>query len=818
MIRESFNAGWTAGPVRTGFAALLGEAPLPAVTLPHDVVRDLPRSAESGGPDTGFFPGGFFACQKVFDVPEEYRSKTVAVEFEGVYRDAMVYLNGDFVAQRPSGYAGFVVELDGFLRYGQQNTLRVESRVHEDSRWYSGGGVYRPVHLLVADLVHIAHDGLRVTTPDIDADRAVVAVATRVRNLSRETRSPRLHTRVLDGTGTVVTSASVPVTVLPGRSEVSRVRLLVPSPALWSVDRPALYSVETTLVDGETTLDVERATFGIRSLQLDPTSGLRINGERVDLRGACVHHDSGVLGAATIDRAEERRVEILKAAGFNAIRSSHNTLSRATLEACDRLGMLVMDELSDVWTKAKSPFDYSVVFPEWWERDVEAMVAKDFNHPSVIMYSIGNEIFEVGSPIGSGWGRRLAEKVRSLDDTRYVTNAINPLLAVADQLGAMLGGDGSEETDVNSLISSMGELMGALAASEFVADAVEESAGVLDVVGLNYADSRYALDGDLFPHRVIVGTETFPGHIDELWRLVREHPHVVGDFTWTGWDYLGEVGIGRTDYPDETYVPTGFTGGFPWLTSWVGDIDITGVRRTQSYYRETVFGLRQEPYIAVHRPEHHGKATWRTPWAWTDSVSSWTWSVSEGSPVTVDVYSDAAEVELLLNGRSLGRVAVGQEKAFVATFEMTYAPGELVAVAYDGEGETARTSLRSAAGPVQLAAEADREALRADDTDLAHVDLSLRDATGTLVTDQDRVVSVTVAGAGVLAGLGTGRPRTAEPFGGSQCTSFDGRALAVVRPTGPGSIELRAEAEGCEPVHVVLRADEASATSLGRQA
>jgi beta-galactosidase len=809
MIRESFSTGWSAGPAKTGFAAVLDGGPKAGVRLPHDPVRDLPRSADSsGGPDTGFFTDGFFVFEKTFPVPDEYRDKTVSLAFEGVYRDAMVYLNGEFVAQRPSGYAAFLAELDGFLRYGEENTIRVECRAHEDSRWYTGAGVYRPVHLLVADLVHVAPDGVRVTTPDVDAHRAVVAVTTTVRNVSRETRSPRLTTRILGAAGNVVAQASTPITIRPGRSEVSRVRLPVISPALWSVDQPALYTVDTMLTEAEHVLDLDRTTFGVRTLQVDTEFGLRVNGDRVDLRGACLHHDNGLLGAAGIARAEERRVEILKAAGFNAIRSAHNPISRATLEACDRIGMLVLDELTDVWTRPKSPFDYSVAFPEWWERDVEAMVAKDFNHPSVVMYSIGNEIFEVGSGIGSGWGRRLAEKVRSLDDTRFVTNALNGLVAIADQLGDVFYGGAAGDTDINSLISSMGDLMGHLSASELVTVATEESAGVLDVVGLNYADSRYALDRDLFPHRVIVGTETFPGHIDELWRLVRENPHVIGDFTWTGWDYLGEVGIGRVDYPDETYVPTGFTGGYPWLTSWVGDIDITGVRRPQSYYREIVFGLRHDPYIAVHRPEHHGKASWSTPWAWTDTLSSWSWGVPNGSPVTVDVYAIAQEVELLLNGRSLGRFQVGKEKAFLTRFEVSYMPGELTAVAYEGEDERGRTSLRTATGTVSLSAEADREVLRADDADLSYIAVSLRDATGTLVTDQDRAISVTVTGPGLLAGLGTGRPRSQEPFHGSQCTLFDGRAMAIVRPVDPGLIVVEVEAEGCEPVMVAIRVGE----------
>src|SRR4051794_1560551 len=678
MIRRSFNSDWTAGAALTGFQSIAASAAAkPTVTLPYDVIRDLPRSPDSPeGSHTGYFPGGFFEYAKTFDVPEEYREKCVTFEFEGVYRDAVVSINGEFAAQRPSGYTNFYVKADPFLRYGEANTIAVRARTHKDSRWYTGAGIYRDTRIIVADQIHVAIDGLRITTPDVDAERAVVAVAATVENETRATRTVRISTRLLDAGGAVAADGSAVVTLLPRASQVVRLRLYVPAPALWSVDTPNLYAAETTVGDGERLLDEERTTFGIRRLQLDPQRGLRINGETVDLRGACIHHDNGLLGSAAIARAEERRIEILKAAGFNAIRSAHNPISKAALDACDRVGMLVMDELADVWTEPKSPFDYSLAFPEWWERDLAAMVAKDFNHPSVIMYSIGNEIFETGRPIGSVWGRRLAEKVRSLDDGRFVTNGINGLIAVLDRLEDLMGGAADEGGDVNTMIASMGEVMQQVGASDEVTRATEESHSMLDVAGLNYADARYVPDRDAFPNRIIVGTETFPGHIDELWRLVRENPHVIGDFTWTGWDYLGEAGIGRVDHPDEGYVPTGIAAPSPWLTAWCGDIDITGHRRPVSYYRETVFGLRHEPYIAVHRPQFHGRSTFQTPWSWTDSLSSWSWDVPPGSPATVDVYSDADEVELLANGRSVGRAAVGDEKPFLARFEVAYEPGE----------------------------------------------------------------------------------------------------------------------------------------------
>jgi beta-galactosidase len=809
MIKQSFNLDWLAGPKQSVFESLAGSAPdIKTVTLPYDALRDQPRSADSDqGSHTAYYLGGAFEYTKTFDVPAEWRDKTVILEFEGVYRDAMVYINGEFAAQRPNGYAGFAIKAEPYLRYGQSNTIAVQARAHEDSRWYSGAGIYRNTHIIVTDPVHIALDGVRITTPDVDAERAVVAVATTLENDSRFTRTVRLDTRIIGADGTVVAQGSAPVTLLPGTSAVSRARLFVPSPALWSPDSPALYEAHTTVTEGDALLDEDRSRFGIRTLQLDPEHGLRINSTTIDLRGACVHHDNGPLGAATIARAEERRVEILKAAGFNAIRSSHNPLSRAMLDACDRLGMLVMDELTDIWTKGKTPFDYALAFPEWWERDLEAMIAKDFNHPSVIMYSIGNEIFEVGTPIGSSWGRKLAEKTRAMDDTRFVTNAINGMVAVLDRLGELMGGANAEQQmDVNSMIANLGAIMGQLSASELVTQATEESASVLDVVGFNYAETRYELDAVQFPNRIMVGSETFPGNIDELWRLVRAHPHVIGDFTWTGWDYLGEAGIGRVDYTDEPGFAPGIAAPFPYLLASTGDIDITGHRRTVSYYRETVFGLRRSPYIAVHRPQFHGRPTAQTPWSWTDSVSSWSWDVPAGSPATVDVYSDADEIELLLNGSSIGRAPVGQPKPFIARFEVQYEPGELVAVASTAGAEQARTALRTANDSLRVHVAADRTAIRADDTDLAYIEITLQDADGNLASHRDRPVAVNVEGPGVLAGLGTGQPRTEETFHAATRTTYDGRALAIIRPTDAGDITVTVTADELAPVTLHVRA------------
>ncbi|MEV4112708.1 glycoside hydrolase family 2 TIM barrel-domain containing protein [Nonomuraea sp. NPDC049695] len=801
MIRTSFNDGWQVRPKVNPFAELAGVVvPYREVTLPHDAMIEQPRVPSEEGAAGAYFPGGVYEYRKTFFVPKEHQGKRIAIEFEGVYRDATVFINGDYAGQRPYGYSLFRIDANRFLRYGQDNEIRVECRAHQDSRWYTGAGIYRDTWLLVGDLVRIAPDGVRVTTPDIDAERAVVEVATTVVNDSIAIHTADLVVELRDAAGTMVASGASQVTVLPGEPATARQRLYVRNPALWSPDTPALYTCDVTL----TGLDSERVTFGIRSLRLDPEHGFRLNGESVKLRGACVHHDNGVLGAATYARAEERRVEILKEAGFNAIRISHQPMSKAMLDACDRLGVLVVDETFDMWISAKSPYDYSLNFPEWWERDVEAMVAKDFNHPSVIMYSIGNEIPETGTPSGATWGRRLAEKVRALDGTRYITNAVNNMLAVMSELGAFMQQAAADDgAGINTLMADASDAMNAVAASDLVTERTAESYAVLDVAGMNYSDSRYALDREKLPDRIILGTETFPTRIDRLWAQVQQHSTVIGDFTWTGWDYLGEVGIGRPQYaaPDGERPP--HNAPYPYLLAGCGDIDITGHRRPVSYYREIVYGLRTEPYLVVQRPEHHGKTWTGSPWAWSDTLASWTWPGHEGAPIVVEVYSDADEVEVLVNGRSLGRRPV---ESFRVAFETTYEPGEVTAIAYRNGTETGRDLLRSATGPVRLRAETDRPTVSAAGGDLAYVTLTLTDAEGTLHTGADRPVTVEVSGDGVLAGFGSADPSTEERFDATERRTYEGRALAVVRPTGPGKIRLLATAPDCDPAEIVITA------------
>ncbi|MCU1388121.1 MAG: glycoside hydrolase family 2 sugar binding [Ilumatobacteraceae bacterium] len=814
MIRASFNDGWSVRPKVSRHAELQGGgAAWTPVTLPHDALIGTERSA-AADPQNAYFGGGTWEYRKVFAVPAADVASTHVLVFEGVYRDAIITVNGAVAGHRPYGYSRFLVPIEHLIRFGAENELVVTARTVDDSRWYTGVGIYRNVWLLSGGPVHFVADRLEVRTPEIDDAGAVVVVAADVRNASHAASTPLLRIELLDALGDVVTSEESPVTLFAGDTLTVRRRLFVADPHRWGLEDPYLYSCRVTLLDVDSVIDSDSAGFGVRSLSLDPHRGFRLNGMSVDLRGACVHHDNGPLGAATIDRADERRVELLKAAGFNAIRSAHNPISSAMLDACDRLGMLVMDETFDMWHEPKSDDDYSLRFAAWWEADVEAMVRKDFNHPSVVFYSIGNEVPDGSTPIGLQTGRALAEKVRSLDETRFVTQAISGMMVGGMELinefrKSFAARQVDASTGVNTAATSMADIMSEMMKSPVVSAKTAEAFSHLDAAGYNYMSARFEMDVLEHPNRVLFGSETHPTKIGEEWPMVTGSPQIIGDFTWTGWDYLGEVGVGRVEHADdqpERPMST-FQGPYPWLAAWCGDIDITGHRRPQSYYREIVFGLRTDPYIAVARPEHHDRhLAHSSPWSWTDAVSSWSWPAFEGRPVTVEVYADADEVELLVNGRSVGSKPAGAAQRYRTEFELTYEPGEIVAVARRGGTELGRHVLSSASGPTSLQMRVDRPEISAESSDLAYVELTLVDAAGVACHTEQRHLTIEVDGPGVLQGLCSANPKTDENFTSGSCTTFDGRALAVIRPTGPGQIAVNAAAENGERSVVVLQA------------
>lgn len=816
MLRQDFNFGWAIDKHMSPFERLVsGERAAPKeVTLPHDAMimgKRIPDRPTAGA--IAYFEAGNFVYTKTFFVPAEYEGKIICLEFEGVYMNASVWVNEDFAGKHDYGYSNFYIRINDFLRYGEENTIKVlvKNSAQLNSRWYSGAGIYRNAKLLAGEPLHIKVDGIRITAPDIRPEVAVVEVATEVVNETVGFKTCHLVTEIRDAEGDVVAKEKTRFTCFSNSEITVRQRIYVKNPRLWDPDVPYLYTCESRIEQNGEIVDEDKNAFGIRSLTLDPENGLRINGKTIKLKGGCIHHDNGILGAATFEDAEYRRAKLLRDAGYNALRSAHHPMSKAMLDACDRLGLIVMDEYSDVWTQPKNDFDYSVSFPDSWEDDVELMVRKDYNHPCVVFYSIGNEISEVGSDRSVIWGRKIAEKIRSLDPTRFITNGINLMNALSNRrkeilksMGIEFKGLGLESGEINQIMAELREAMNRFVSSPLLEDYIEESCGILDAVGYNYATSRYEKEQSISPNRIVIGTETFPAALDENWELVKKHGCILGDFSWTAWDYLGEVGIGHVGYDDDKNKI--FYGDYPWISAFCADFDITGNRRPISYWREIVWGGRNHvPYIAVQRPERYAQKTYPSKWGWTDSISSWTWPGFEGRNIVVEVYSDAEEIELFINGKSKGKKTVGDEfKKFCCKFNTIYEAGRVEAVAYIGGKEAGRYNLVTA-GPPKLSVRKERDSIRAGTNDLCYVNIELVDDNGILNTAVKKKVTVSLEGAGILQASGSGNPRTEEYYYENTHETYYGRMLAIVRAgTEKGIARLKVSADGMDSVTVEI--------------
>lgn len=816
MIRENYNAGWSVekGSKDSRMNSFLGKTEIKTVHLPYDAMIHEDRDPNTpNGAQTGFYPGGEYIYQKNMTAPETWRGRPVFLAFEGVYQIALIYVNGMLACKNVNGYADFTVELTPYLRYGQDNLIKViaDNTQMPNSRWYTGSGIYRSVRLLVGNRVYVQPDGVRIATRETGDGYANVEVTAEIRSHSTETERVRAEHAICRG-GETVASDTQQVIVRPGETQTVTFRYCIENPSLWSPASPALYESVLSLCDDEARLDRSEDTFGIRTLSIDAVHGVRINGQPIKLRGACIHHDNGILGATTLDAAEDYRVRQLKAAGFNAIRSSHHPAGRALLEACDRHGLLVMDELSDVWNIRKNPYDYALHFAEDWGRTAERMVAKDYNHPSVILYCVGNEISEAGTEGGVVTNRMLCNQFRSLDPTRYTTNALNGLMAAGYRLRDIMkdvatrfpvqadkaGGNGAGSNALNSFMSLMaGEKGDYFATHPLLTEALSGCSDSCDVIGLNYLTGRHVLEHTLHPHKAVLGTETYPADIVRLWQIVTENPHVIGDFTWAGYDYLGEAGCGIFHYDGGE----NFSSIYPERTAYIGDIDLIGYRRPISYLREIVYGCRKDPYIAVMRMEHNGQNCSKTPWMFKDNIASWNWPGFEGQTASVDVYAAAEEVELFLNGVSLGRKAV---ENYTATYEVPYQPGTLKAVAYDSGEALGKFLLATSTDPV-LTIDIDRTELHADGEDLAFCRIHFADAEGNDDLHTAHRVVVTVEGAGTLEALGNANPSSEDRYDIGEASTYDGYCLAVIRAgEDAGEIKVTVTADGQEMRTVVM--------------
>lgn len=815
MLRENFNDNWKVCRSVAALDALFYPEKVQepqSVTLPHDAMICSGRSPEyptAGG--GAFFKAENLEYTKTFFVPKEDQGKVIYLEFEGVMQYAFVWVNGGFAGQHPYAYSNFYVNITDFLRVGEVNTVKVIAKngAQPNSRWYSGGGIYRNVKIIKGEPLHISMDGVMISTPIAESDRAVVEVRTRIENENLGFRCGWLKTVIRDEDGAEVAKERTKFHIFSEGTLTVQQRIYVKNPKLWNLDAPYLYTCESIL-ESEEIRDKTAVSFGIRSLTLDPERGLQLNGRTVKLKGGCIHHDNGMLGAAAFEDAELRRARLHKQAGYNALRSAHYPMSKAMLDACDRIGLLVMDEFTDVWTSCKCDFDYGFSFAEWWERDVEQMVYKDYNHPCVVMYSIGNEIPEAGSQTDASWGRKIAEKIRSIDKTRYITNALNLPGAILDVVVPMMRAQkpesaGAKSGEINQVSKDMQRDMRSwILNSDILQERIEESCGVLDVIGYNYTTERYENEPKLSPNRIVVGSETSPAALAENWELVEKHGYLIGDFSWTSWDYLGEVGIGHFGYEDDKI--DRFYGDYPWIAAYSGDFDLTGFRRPISYWREIIWGGRNHtPYMAVQRPGRYGQKPADGNHIWTDSISSWTWPGYEGHPIIAEVYSDAEEAELFINGISQGRKPVGDEfKKFYCKWDTVYETGEVEAVTYIAGKEVGRFHLKTAGTP-RLRVEKESESLRAGTNDLCFINIELADENGILNTAVQKDVTVSLTGAGILQASGSADPRTEENYYDTTHKTFYGRVLAVVRAgEEKGTARLTVSAEGMDSVVVEI--------------
>lgn len=783
MERIKINDGWRVWRDLDPFE-LVFRVPEDAreTELPYDAMfHETQRDGTQNGGATGNIDAGDYKYYKRLFIPRSYEGGRVLLRFEGIYRNASVFVNQSRAGGCAYGYTDFTVDIGDYLRYGEENELLVAVKCGvKSSRWYSGAGIYRDVYLLHGGALCVKPQTLRACTLQTDEDGALLEVKALIANdsLRADTIGVRLVLTAPDGQ--IAADETYPVRVRSRCEESFRKRIYLSGAALWDAEHPNLYRLRMELVseaDGSLR-DTDEIRFGIRCITADAKHGLRINGKTVKLRGACLHHDQGILGAATWYDYEYRRIRRLKEAGFNAVRSAHNPASQALLDACDVLGMYVMDELADVWNKSKVSYDYAVDFARSWESDITHMVEADYNHPSVILYSTGNEIFEICTEKGFETSRMLSDKFHELDPSRLTTNGINGAFAAGDGLARIVDDitNGQADTgkgDVNVFMAALESDMPGIVRHPILGKILEKLECTMDVIGYNYMTFRYRMDAEKYPNRVMIGTETYPKQIAENWREIQDCPAVLGDFTWTGWDFLGEV-----------------APQYPALINESGDLTLIGERRPVSYYRELVFGLTKKPCIAVQNPARHGSLRNFGPWIYTDCTFNYRYEGQEGQPILIQVYAGGDSAELFLNGISLGVQPCGAATDYETQFETVYEPGELLAVAYENGKEIGRTVLKTSGEPaaVYLRAEVGEE--------LIFVNVEVQDEEGYPVADAAVPLSIALEGdAKLLAFAGCGA-RHKNGFELSETVSGEGHALAILRRTGRASVRVRVSGDG----------------------
>lgn len=827
MRKQNMDLGWEFGyGMRNAFPSAENEAV--TVDLPHDymigseVTPDAPAKAAMG-----YYTGGVAHYRKLIDIPAEWEDECIGLKFDGVMMNATIEINGSKAALQHYGYAPFFVDITDYVLCGRKNsvTVTVNPSQQPNSRWYSGAGIYRSVELVHTPRLHVAEDGIFAYTKQIEygadgsAAYAFLQAEVEVQNDNRGNRLAKVEVYLTaDESDEVIVSRSTTVQVAGGASDTARLAITVEAPRLWSAETPELYQVHARVTDIGTfkthavlaengSVDETEVLFGIRTVTADAVHGLRINGQTTKLKGGCLHHDNGILGIVSTYEVELRKLRTLKKIGFNAVRTTHNPPSKALMEACSRLGMYVFDEAFDVWGMGKMPGDYNQHFDTDWRKDLSAFMKRDRNYPGVIIWSTGNEITERGG-LNNGYvlANRLAEFARSLDPSRPVSNGICSFWSglddelMAEDLKrmseALSGGADVQNMDIGGKEDTNWEHY------------TEPFANGLDIVGYNYMEGKYERDHEMYPDRVILGSENYPKEIGFQWPKVMRLPYVIGDFTWTAVDYIGEAGIGKAVAvePDDPRIKMGPYGlmshssEFPWRLANDADVDINGNILPQGEYRSVVWG-NTDTFVYSYDPADYHKVELVSMWGFTDVRKSWNWQGQEGKPAKVMVFSNADEVELFLNGESLGRKAVAKDGALPQSvlFETVYTPGELLAVSYAGGAEVSRGTLKTTGEPAAIRLTKERAG------DYIYVEAELVDKDGCLVPDAAIPMTAQVTGAASLAGFGSANPITEENYTAGRFTSYRGRVLAALRDgRDRGQAELTVTAEGLESARIVI--------------
>lgn len=783
MKATSLLTGWT--------CRHLGDtAPGKTVTLPHDAMLAEPRTALSaGGTNTGWYEGYDYEYQRTLTVPENELADTHILEFEGVYHNAEVWLNGQKAAFRPYGYTNFYVDCAPYLHAGE-NELRVIARNADqpNSRWYSGAGIYRPVQLWKARGAHITLNGVKIRT--LSLQPAIVEVRVK-------TTAP----------GTV----RLTVDDLPAMQQESDgeavFTLTLDNARLWTPETPNLYTCRVSFADDEVT-----ETFGVRKVEWG-TDGFLLNGKRYIIQGACIHHDNGLLGAVCDPDAVARKVRLLKENGYNAIRSAHNPCSKALLTECDRQGMLVMDEYIDHWYIHKTEHDYVDYFNDWWRQDLTDMVEKDYNHPCVVLYSTGNEVSETAQKRGIALTKEMTDFLHGLDDSRPVTCGVNIFFNFLSSIGFGVYSDekakkeaeraekakqrGEKAAKKKAVGSQFFNNLAGLLGDEFMKRGAtlhgcdvktRDAFANMDIAGYNYGIYRYKHDLKKYPQRLILGSETFCNDAYKFRELAKQEPRLVGDFVWAGMDYLGEVMVGSWEYAD--YAET-FDGGPGWVSAGSGRIDLTGKPLGEALYTRVALEADNGPYIAVCPVSHTGDRHSPSAWKMTNAMPSWSWTGCEERKANVEVYARAARVELVLNGRTVGSKTLKND--CVARFSIPYESGTLEAVSYDAaDHEMGRCKLQSAGGTTRLTLDAEEPAAKPGH--LCYVRLRYTDENGITKPLARGNIQVQVRG-GTLVGLGSACPFNKHSYLDSETDTYYGEALAIVR-MGDGDAMTIAASDG----------------------